>query len=165
MAICFLATRTALSKCIPRRKSWSTTAGLTVEGIFLAGKEIKFSGCNLKLTSLFCRKKLADISGNSELTGAVVFDRSVKIAGSNLKGTYDPPSDQYRSITTLLASGEQTANSAFGASFVVTTLVRFSDQLPRDCTIGYVLGHSDKPSSHPFDELSYRLSNLALFVS
>lgn len=66
-------------------------SGITVEGIFLAGKEMTLSGSDLKLTGLFWGKGLVDISGSkSELTGAVISNGLLKVAGSNFKGVYNP---------------------------------------------------------------------------
>jgi cytoskeletal protein CcmA (bactofilin family) len=65
-------------------------SGITMNGVFLAEKEITLSGSDLQLTGLFWARELVDISGSdSELPGAVISNNLLKVAGSNFKGTYN----------------------------------------------------------------------------
>jgi hypothetical protein len=85
------ADENSIIRIYAREKVVISDSKITVQGVFLAGKEMTLSGSDLNLTGLFWGKDLVHISGSkSDLTGAVISNELLKISGSKFRGTYDP---------------------------------------------------------------------------
>ena len=68
----------------------SPNSKVTVEGVFLAERELKLSGSDQSLRGLFWAKNLVDMSGSrNHLTGAAISLGLLKLSGSNRSVTYD----------------------------------------------------------------------------
>jgi hypothetical protein len=68
----------------------SPNSKVTVEGVFLAERELKLSGSDQTLRGLFWAKNLVDMSGSrNHLTGAAISHGLLKLSGSNRSVTYD----------------------------------------------------------------------------